>query len=341
MPFDPVAAALANGQIAAHEVDLARRLVQVEADESGDDPGDTIVAAYLNDLPVVARPVAASGRADADANSAYQELFGDLDREIDRLTPPDQRAGHSTPQPVAAAAGPWGYGDPISWGIATGRLMPADRPQWTANFANDPAGTAALLPFLTPAAPAVRIAASAPAVDDEYSTLFGGDELDREVQRLSPPQPVQASGAEDGPSEYGLLYGSSPVPVTASGPPRTIASPPMPTGYASYVEELRGSSPGLVAAAERGGPPPRLFANGDYPTSTASGLDPQALVGLPWRARLAAAWEPTMASAHQIAERYADEYGEWMAASDLSRHPAVTDHVTAVHAWAATSGLQH
>lgn len=128
---DPIAAALAAGRIAPHEVDLARRLVEAEMDgEDSADPGDTWVAACLADLPRgrASSQIAASygddpdddaaiaalypprtrqeadARADAalrhqrriaaSADSAYSELFGaELDREIDRLSAPGSRHG--------------------------------------------------------------------------------------------------------------------------------------------------------------------------------------------------------------------------------------------------------
>jgi len=160
----------------------------------------------------------------------------------------------------------------------------------------------------------------------------GTDELDRDIARLSPPKPG----------------GHRAAPVAAAGyavaprMPMTTASPPRPEGgYANYVEELRAVRPDLIRMAERGGPPPQLFAGGSYPTSTASGIDAAVVAAIPsWRGRAAAAWEPTLAKAHALVEDYADpEFSEWMARQELDRHPAVQDHVAQVTHWAANSGV--
>lgn len=130
---DPIATALAAGQIAPHEVGLARRLLAVEVEEEGIHPADSWIGAQLLSLPYGRaatirasaaeyddeqlerdiehlRPprsreeawarqdeamrqqrIAASAYQDDDGSSAYEELYGELDREIDRLSPPGAR----------------------------------------------------------------------------------------------------------------------------------------------------------------------------------------------------------------------------------------------------------
>jgi hypothetical protein len=129
--------------------------------------------------------------------------------------------------------------------------------------------------------------------------------------------------------------------ITAAGVvsqvPDTAASPPGPRPASNAVEELRATHPGLVDAATRdGGPPPSLFVEGDTPRITASGIDPAALRGLPWRAKLAAAWEPNRLDAFRITQDYGGPDGDTMSRVDLAGHPAVTRHVSEVNTWAAT-----
>jgi hypothetical protein len=177
--------------------------------------------------------------------------------------------------------------------------------------------------------PQLRILAEAYGIG---STDSGDDEIDAMFNYPGSPSQRRPPGAP----------APGPTSVAAAARVPQVEASPARTTYSNAVEELRASHPDLVRAAERGGPPPTMFATGDYPTTTASGIDASALHGLPWRARLAAAWEPTLAKAHAVVENYSDpEFGPWQAAQDFARHPAVLDYVSRVNSWAATSGLVH
>ena len=64
---------------------------------------------------------------------------------------------------------------------------------------------------------------------------------------------------------------------------------------------MKRIKPGLVAAAEQEGPPPKLFGDSDLPPFTASGLDPQVLARHPWPIRQAMASAPTLKAARTAA----------------------------------------
>lgn len=133
-------------------------------------------------------------------------------------------------------------------------------------------------------------------------------------------------------------------PVAASGAvshiPYVTASPPPPRAYANAVAELRANIPQVIAAASAAEPAPEMFAgSGDNPLATASGIDPAALAGLPWRAKLAAAWASNRVDAFRISQDFGGPYGDVDAFAELSGHPAVRDYVSAVKTWARTAGV--
>jgi pyruvate/2-oxoglutarate dehydrogenase complex dihydrolipoamide acyltransferase (E2) component len=70
----------------------------------------------------------------------------------------------------------------------------------------------------------------------------------------------------------------------------------------ALAEEARQANPALYALASATEPAPTLFASGDLPPFTASGIDPRELLRLPWRARHAAAQEQERAAVHRIFE---------------------------------------
>jgi hypothetical protein len=222
---------------------------------------------------------------------------------------------------IAAAAPPtdlsrpWGTGNPVAWAEATDRITASSAGFWQAKHREAPAEVEATLIQLTPV-PRSLLAASLPVVDlleEAYEAMFAG----------VPTSGAPAAGTRRTSASY------QPPPVIAG---------PAPTDFRNAVEELRSTHPQLVAAAERGVPAPSMFSGGDYPTSTASGLSPTALYGLPWRARLAAAWEPDLAQAHRIVEECAAG-DPWGLEQSLAGSPAVRDYVAQVRAWAATSGV--
>lgn len=314
---DPVAAAIRDGRLAPHEADIVQHFIDHEADEAadaGEDPQDSWVADLLGELPAGrARPVAAAAPADLD-----DDEDDELDSAIYRLSPP-------TPaRPIAASAptGPWGTGDPVTWGVQTGRLGQSGLAQWRDRYARDPIRTAATIRSLTAILPPGGASPVAAAASYDYDPVY-----DACYDEHGNPRPAGYAAAQPVEASYAL--------------PMTTASPPRPAAHANYVEELRSTHPGLVAAAEQGGPAPTLFAAGDYPDSTASGISPDVVAEVPsWRARAAAAWEPNQAQAHRIVEQYSDpEFGPWEAATDFAKHPAVQDHIAAVSNWARSSGL--
>jgi hypothetical protein len=217
----------------------------------------------------------------------------------------------------AGISGPWGGAHPVSWALATDRITQRSAPAWLARYVADQATTGATLASLYPVVGASRIAASGTyAVEDAdpYYALYGDDGTSGQ------PQPVAAS-------------------FRAGSTPEVDASPARDTTiYRNAVEELRASQPGLIRAAERGGPPPGMFgASGDYPLVTASGTDPALLRALPWRARIAATWARDPAEVARIITDCADDP---LAAWELNRHPEVQDYIGKVEFWARNSGLQ-
>lgn len=222
---------------------------------------------------------------------------------------------------------PWAEEGLIEYALRTDRLHPSSESYWRARHRDDPAGTERVVRQLHPT-PSVRIAAAAL---DRADTTFRTDEDEIDAAFNYPGSPSYRPGAA-ALSDTRSVSAAGWSPMVEASPDRTV--------YPTYVDELRATHPELVRAAESGGPPPSMFAGGDYPTTTASGIDPAALAGLPWRARLAAAWEPSLVEAHRIVEIYSDsEFGAWMSSESLARRSAVQDHVSDVNSWAATSGL--
>lgn len=87
--------------------------------------------------------------------------------------------------------------------------------------------------------------------------------------------------------------------------------------------------------------PPTLFASGDAPTFTASGIPVDMLFDVPWKARHALAAAPTQAEAYEIHQRCtagdAQASGEELA-DDYSLHPGNDAYAARVQAWAKAQG---
>lgn len=143
-----------------------------------------------------------------------------------------------------------------------------------------------------------------------------------------------------GPQGPAHIRAAAGVTTSASALAQAPQVEPAPTGprwHRNAADELRNTHPGLIdAITHDAGPPPNLFAEGDLPRITASGIDPAALRGLPWRARLAAAWEPDRVKAFAITQDYAGPDAEDLAMVEFAGHSAVNRHVSAVNTWANT-----
>lgn len=199
---------------------------------------------------------------------------------------------------AAGQAGPWGQLHPVAWAYCTNRILAADVPAWRARFDADPTGVSSQMAQMV----------SAPFLGPQG------------------PQHIRAAaGVSTAPNPFAHL---------------PLAEPPAPEPrrHRNAADELRNTHPGLVDALVRdAGPPPSLFAEGDLPRTTASGLDPAALRGLPWRARLAAAWEPDRLKAFEITQSFAGPDAEDLALVEFAGHPAVSRHVSQVSTWATTT----
>jgi hypothetical protein len=114
---------------------------------------------------------------------------------------------------------------------------------------------------------------------------------------------------------------------------------------------MRMLAPGLPPAAARparaaarpseisppAGSQPTLFANGDRPRVTASGVSPSMVDEVPWQARRAVAAAATQADAHRLIEQYSGPAGQTMAEIDsLPGGPLnadVQDYVDQLNEW--------
>jgi hypothetical protein len=83
-----------------------------------------------------------------------------------------------------------------------------------------------------------------------------------------------------------------------------------PYGLNPLAQDYRQVNPDTYGVAlSKAGPPPKMFSQGtaDLPAFTASGIDPQLLLKLPYTARHAAAAEPGLSAVHALFEQ-ADPY---------------------------------
>lgn len=86
-----------------------------------------------------------------------------------------------------------------------------------------------------------------------------------------------------------------------------------------------------------------LFADGDLPAITASGIDPSVLNGVPWQARHALASASTLSEAAALLERYGGPDGDIQASVDaMPGGPLasdVADYEARMSRWASGSDL--
>ncbi|MGC5012976.1 E3 binding domain-containing protein [Streptosporangium sp. DT93] len=105
----------------------------------------------------------------------------------------------------------------------------------------------------------------------------------------------------------------------------------------------------LVAAAQAGAGaahldayaqmPPTLFASGDLPPFTSSGIDPSALLSVPWYARHAIAGETDRGKAAELLEAYSGPDGDVAAQADaVSSHAGNHDYRLRVDEWQMAAG---
>jgi hypothetical protein len=98
-----------------------------------------------------------------------------------------------------------------------------------------------------------------------------------------------------------------------------------------YVADLSGTHPGVFTAASQRQSAPTLFAGGDLPPFTASGLKPEVLVDLPFTMRHAAASERDTTKLldwveRAVAEREQMKYG-------VLDHPGLAAYRDRVNIW--------
>lgn len=86
-------------------------------------------------------------------------------------------------------------------------------------------------------------------------------------------------------------------------------------------------------AARAADPAPTLFATGDLPPFTASGIDPQVLLSVPWQVRHAVASAPSQAEAYQMLQDYSGADAEDAAALEHGGDWANEDYARRVREW--------
>ncbi|MFD8556799.1 E3 binding domain-containing protein [Streptosporangium canum] len=129
------------------------------------------------------------------------------------------------------------------------------------------------------------------------------------------------------------------------------ASPPAPKAPAKRrLPRVDASRNPLVAAAQADGGgayldahaamPPTLFASGDLPPFTASGIAPSALLSVPWFARHAVAAEKSPAAAAEMLEAFSGPDGDVAAQADsrVTGHEGNYDYRMRVNQWQAAAG---
>jgi hypothetical protein len=112
--------------------------------------------------------------------------------------------------------------------------------------------------------------------------------------------------------------------------PRTLTTDPY--GPSPLVTDLSVTNPLMFKAASERGPAPTLFATGDLPPFTASGVDPQLLTGLPYNWRHAAASSSDPALVLAWLEQCAQDHDAYGRAGDQP-HPGLMDYRMRMESW--------
>jgi hypothetical protein len=133
---------------------------------------------------------------------------------------------------------------------------------------------------------------------------------------------------------------SSPTPapsVRRPAPPRRQASAADGVYAANPLIAQARAEPGgrrRVAAAEGREPAPTLFAAGDLPAFTASGVDPGELSKVPWFARHHLASLTDKEAVEQLVRDYSGTDGDVMAKTDgVAGHPGNSEYRMRVLEW--------
>jgi len=188
------------------------------------------------------------------------------------------------------------------------------------------------------------VAANAKAYPQPWHSLARAyaDEYGVELSKLKPQgssgqfdfdQIERAAGLTIAPARPAVASNSGAAPV-----PRTGASPREvgernPLVAAAYRNNYR-----RAIAAEDVAPAPTLFAAGDLPDFTASGIHPEALLRVPWNARQALAAEPNQATVYEAIEQFngvSAEDGELLAGALGLAGSSVARYQERVNSWLA------
>jgi hypothetical protein len=163
-------------------------------------------------------------------------------------------------------------------------------------------------------------AGRAAAASDPYRALYGDDGIQSKPLSAAAQQARAqvAAAAPRGARETKSVFADVTVLVDDYG------RNPM-------VDDLRQALPQLYAMAVKDGPPPTLFASGDLPVMTASGLEPFKLMQLPWYGRHRAAAEPDRAKLMALFEDAAEDPAILL----LTPHRANEEYVKRIRSWAS------
>lgn len=102
-------------------------------------------------------------------------------------------------------------------------------------------------------------------------------------------------------------------------------------GSNPLVDDARLST-GAYPQAVTEGAPPTMFADGELPPFTASGVDPRELRKVPWYARHAVAAEPQPSKVLAAIEHFAHDVDDF---DGRYQHPGARDYENRVRAWLA------
>lgn len=106
------------------------------------------------------------------------------------------------------------------------------------------------------------------------------------------------------------------------------------------ADVTRAADPDRFDAVASIKPPPKMFAGGasDYPAFTASGIDPEKLLSLPYGVRHAAAAEPDITKVYALFEEYTE--GAMLLSSDpVLKHPGLDDARARLKDWLENTDL--